>query len=127
MPRNQARWPLWLAGVLFIGVGVLHFVKTDTFVKIMPPYIPWHRAMVLISGAAEIAGGVGLFVPSLRTAASWGLAALLVAVFPANVYMAQDNVQVASFVIPQALLWVRLPLQGVLIWWVIYCGRIKTR
>src|SRR5271157_5884566 len=98
---------LWLTGAIFIGSGSLHFFKTDTFMKIMPPYIPWPRAMVLISGVAEISGGIGLFVPALRVAASWGLVALLIAVFPANIYMAQANVQVASFVIPQALLWAR--------------------
>lgn len=123
MSSNLGRSLLWVTGAFFISTGVLHFVKTDSFQKIVPPYIPWPHAMVLISGVAEIAGGLGLFVPALRTPASWGLVALLIAVFPANVYMALDKVRVASFVIPQALLWARLPVQGLLIWWVVYVTR----
>jgi uncharacterized membrane protein len=109
--------------LLFIGAGALHFINTDLYLKIMPPYIPWHLAMVYISGVAEIAGGVGLLVPILRKSAAWGLVALLIAVFPANVYMAVDHIQATTHPIPQALLWVRLPLQAVMIWLVLYSVR----
>lgn len=113
--------------LLFMIGGVLHFINTNLYLKIMPPYIPWHLAMVYISGVAEIAGGVGLLVPMLRKPAAWGLVALLVAVFPANVYMAMDHIQVTARPIPQALLLARLPLQAVMIWLVLYCAGIGTR
>ncbi len=113
----------FLIAVLFIAGGVFHFINTDLYLKIMPPYIPWHLAMVYISGVAEIAGGVGLLVPILRKSAAWGLVALLIAVFPANVYMAMERVQVTAHPIPQALLWARLPMQAVMIWLVLYSVR----
>ena len=109
--------------ILFMGAGALHFINTDLYLKIMPPYIPWHLAMVYISGVAEIAGGIGLLVPILRKPAAWGLVVLLIAVFPANVYMAVDHIQVTTDPIPQALLWARLPMQAVMIWLVLYSVR----
>jgi uncharacterized membrane protein len=131
---DERRWPVYscelmgsktkrvllaLAAVFYVVAGVFHFVETDGYLKIMPPWIPSHVAMVYISGAAEIAGGIGLLIPGLRRAAAWGLVALLIAVFPANVYMAMNNVQVTSRPIPAVLLWARLPFQGLLIWWVL--------
>jgi uncharacterized membrane protein len=90
-------------------------------VKIVPPFIPAPLAMVYLSGLAEVAGGIGLLIPALRRAAAWGLVALLIAVFPANVYMAIVHVPVAGHPLPEFLLWARLPLQIVLIWWVLWC------
>jgi uncharacterized membrane protein len=116
-----------ITALLFTAAGTLHFINTDLYLKIMPPYVPWHLAMVYLSGVAEIAGGLGLLIPALRKPAAWGLVALLIAVFPANVYMAVDQVQVTNRPIPQALLWARLPMQALMIWWVIYCGRTKTQ
>jgi len=109
------------ASALYVAAGSLHFLKTGTYLKIMPPQIPWPVAMIYMSGAAEIAGGIGLLIPAVRRAAAWGLVALLVAVFPANIYMAMADVQVTMTPIPKALLWARLPLQGLLIWWVLWC------
>ncbi len=80
----------------------------------MPPYIPAHSQMVVISGVAEIVLGMGLLVPATRSIAAWGLILLLVAIFPANVYMATSS-RFQKF--PIWLRWARLPLQGVLIWW----------
>ena len=105
----------------FVGAGVLHFVRPRMFEAIVPRWLPAPRALVLLSGAAEIAGGVGLLVPGLRVAAAWGLAALLVAVFPANVEMARHAERFAS-VAPRWALWARLPLQAVLIAWVLWAG-----
>ena len=121
------KWLRALTAILFLVTGALHFVNTDLYLKIMPPYIPWHPAMVYVSGVAEMAGGIGLLAPTLRRAAGWGLVALLIAVFPANVYMAMDRIQVTAQPIPQALLWARLPLQAVLIWLVMYCAEIGIR
>jgi len=79
--------------------------------------------MVYLSGLGEIAGGIGLLIPALRRAAAWGLVILLVAVFPANVYMAMERVPVTGHPLPALLLWARLPLQAVLIWWVLWCTK----
>ncbi|CAN5385099.1 hypothetical protein BH23GEM4_BH23GEM4_09840 [soil metagenome] len=86
----------------------------------MPPLLPHPRALVALSGAAEIAGGIGVLVPALRCAAGVGLIALLVAVFPANVYMVLRPAE-AGGGIPLWLLWLRLPLQAALIAWVWWC------
>ena len=76
--------------------------------------------MVYISGAAELAGGVGLLLPQLRRTAAYGLVALLVAVFPANLFMAMHPDTSGAEAIPWPLLWIRLPLQAVLIWWLLW-------
>jgi uncharacterized membrane protein len=109
----------WLTAIFFAFAGFLHLVHPAPFVKIVPPWIPAHSAMVLISGLAEIAGGLGLLVPGLRHPAAWGLAALLVAVFPANIYMAMDQLQVTQTPLGPAILWGRLALQPLMIWWVL--------
>jgi uncharacterized membrane protein len=107
-----------LAAILFIGAGSLHFLKPGIYLAIMPPYIPWHPAMVYISGVFEILCGVGLLIPQTQRVAAWGLVALLIAVFPANLYMATD-----MHSIPAALRWGRLPVQLLLIWWVLWCSK----
>lgn len=107
----------------FIGAGFLHFLRPAVYAQIVPPALPWPLALVYVSGAAEIAGGLGVLVPRLRRAAGWGLVALLIAVFPANVAMALGTVHIAGLDVPPLLLWLRLPLQGLLIAWVIWCTR----
>src|SRR5579883_1264856 len=111
----------WLLSVLFIAAGVAHFVRADWYVRSMPPYLPWPYELVLISGVFEILGGVGLLLPQFQRAAAWGLIALLVAVFPANIHMALHPGEFPNF--PPALLWVRLPLQGLLITWAYWFTR----
>jgi uncharacterized membrane protein len=105
----------WLLGALFVAAGVVHFVKPDFYLKMMPPYLPWHRELVFASGVFEIVGGVALLVPRLRRVAAWGLIVLLVAVFPANVHMALNPELFPG--IPAVALWARLPLQLALIAW----------
>jgi uncharacterized membrane protein len=112
-----------VAAVFYIVAGALHFIKPAPYLRIMPPYIPWHAAMVRISGAFEILGGLGLLVPATRRAAAWGLVALLVAVFPANIYMAMHPIEAGAASIAPVLRWGRLPLQLVLICWVLWCTR----
>jgi uncharacterized membrane protein len=123
----ELSWPqriaVVLAAVFYIGAGILHFTTTEFYVKIVPPYVPWHPAMVYISGVCEIAGGVGLLVPLLRRAAACGLVALLIAVFPANVFMATDPLAAGAQSIPPAIAWERLPVQLVFIWWVLWATR----
>ena len=107
-----------LLSLLFVAAGLNHFRSPTLYASIMPPYLPFPLALVYVSGLAEIAGGVGVAAPRTRRAAGWGLLALLLAVFPANVYMATDNVVPPGTQIPSILLWARLPLQFVLMFWV---------
>jgi uncharacterized membrane protein len=103
-----------LVGIGFIASGTLHFTHTRAYEQIMPPYLPRHRESVLVSGAAEIAGGVGILLPPARPLARWWLLALLAAVFPANVNMAVHPEKYRR--IPAWALWLRLPFQGVFGW-----------
>jgi uncharacterized membrane protein len=106
-------------GVLYVVAGVGHFVATRMYEGIMPDYLPAHRALVLVSGAAEIAGGAGVLVasryPTVGRAAAWGIVLLLVCVMPANVWMVQHPERYPG--VPLWAMWVRLPLQLALIWW----------
>ena len=113
---------LWiLAAVLYVGAGILHVRAPAAYLKIMPPYVPWPETMVYLSGIAEIAGGLGLLLPATRRWAAWGLVALLIAVFPANIYMATNHIRIGASPMPEWIAWARLPLQPVLIWWVLWC------
>ena len=103
-----------LLALLFVAAGVWHFVRPAGYLRIMPPALPAPLLLVYLSGAAEIAGGLGLLWPPTRRWAGWGLLALLVAVFPANIYMALIHEQLH---IPAWVAWVRLPLQIPLMWW----------
>ncbi len=107
-----------LISLLFIAGGVNHFRSPALYAEIMPPYLPFPLALVYLSGLAEIAGGVGVLHPKTRRAAGWGLLALLLAIFPANLYMATSKIVPGDYQIPDALLWARLPLQFVLMFWV---------
>ena len=111
----------WLYGLFFIVAGVNHFLNTPFYVSIMPPYLLWPVALVYVSGVAEIGlGGLLLFERWSRLAA-WGLIALLIAVFPANVHMALH-----PELYPWASslgLWLRLFLQGILIAWAYWYSR----
>ena len=116
--RTVARWLglgfifLWFA----IG-GAAHFRYTATEMKIMPPYLPWPHALVIISGVFELLGAAGLLLRQTRRFAGWGLFALTIAVTPANVYMLQRH---DLFDFPLWLLVARLALQAgllALIWW----------
>jgi uncharacterized membrane protein len=118
--------------VVMIAMGVLHFTADHLFVQIMPPFLPWHYALVWISGVFEALLGVGLLLPKYRRLASYGLVALFIAVFPANIYMAVANVQMTD--LPSWLhqpsqlgLWLRLPLQLLFIWWALRAGREDAR
>ncbi|PWN05983.1 DoxX family protein [Rhodohalobacter mucosus] len=101
--------------ILFIAAGLFHFLRPQLFVKIMPPWVPWHRFMVFFSGFLEILFGVMLLVPSTSAIGAWGLIAVLIGVFPANIHMAVNSDQFPE--IPAWLLWLRLPMQLVLIGW----------
>lgn len=105
----------WLFGLLFVLAGAAHFLRPDVYLKILPPYLPWHLELVYLSGFFEILLGVLFLIPRFTVPAAWGLIALLIAVFPANLHMAQNPGLYPG--ISPVLLWLRLPLQGVLIAW----------
>lgn len=96
----------------FIG-GIAHFVFTETEMRIVPPYVPWPRAAVLVSGALELLGAVGLLWRPSRRLAAWGLFALTLAVTPAHIYMLQQPQLFPS--VPYGALVLRLPLQAALL------------
>lgn len=113
---------LYVMGPVYVVAGILHFVVPDLYVQIVPPQLPAPLALVYLSGLAEITLGVGVLHPRTRRVAAWGLVALLVAVFPANVYMATSGVVVegapAFIAEPDPVArWGRLPLQAVLVLW----------
>lgn len=121
--RRRRDYAAWIAAVLYVFAGVSHFLHFAAYLKMVPPYVPWPRAMVYLSGAAEIVGGSALLARRFRPMAAVGLLALLVAVFPANIHMAVDHVQVTSTPIPNWLLWARLPVQLLLVWWLLFVKR----
>ena len=106
-----------LLAILFIVAGSLHFFFPATYLKIVPPSLPAHLAIVYISGAAEILGGLGLLYPPTRQAAAWGLTILLVAVLPANIYMATAHLPAPGIMGQSWAQWLRIPLQLPLIVW----------
>lgn len=103
-----------------IVAGMMHFVNSEFFLKIVPPYLPLHKELVLLSGVCEILLGVLLLVPRYSRLAAWGIIALLIAVFPANVYLYQNQDILPASPIIHLL---RLPLQGVLIIWAYWYTR----
>jgi uncharacterized membrane protein len=117
-PAGAAQGPPWALVAVFGVGGLLHFVVPHVYERIMPPWLPAHRALVLASGAAELLGAVGLLFPAWRVAAGWWLVLVLAAVFPANVYMLTEALGRPTSATARALLWARLPLQPLLMWWV---------
>lgn len=107
MPRSQAAGLLFVFLWFFVG-GIAHFALTDLEMRIVPPFVPWPRAVVLVTGVFELLGAVGLQVPRARAAAGLGLFLLTIAVTPANVYMLQHA---EAFGLPMWALVMRLPLQ----------------
>jgi len=114
----------YLYGLLFILAGLNHFANTELYVGIMPAYLPWPLALVYLSGVAEVVLGALLCFRPCAAWAAWGLIALLIAVFPANLNMALHPERWPS--LPQLGLWLRLPLQGLLIAWAYWYTRRDT-
>jgi uncharacterized membrane protein len=116
-----------LPGPMFVIAGALHFVRPRIYKAIMPDWVPAHDAMVAASGVAEIAGGAGMMVPATRRWAGWWLVATLIGVFPANLHMALHPERYRRIPGGAPALWARLPLQGVLIAWVLGAARDDRR
>src|SRR5262245_1245161 len=106
-----------------VGAGINHFRVPETYLGMMPDALPAHAALVSISGVAEICGGLGLILPATRRLAAWGIIALLIAVFPANLNMAINHLPLGSWPAPAWALWARLPLQLVGIAWAYWFTR----
>jgi uncharacterized membrane protein len=109
----RRRLPLAL---FFLGAGIMHFAKPRAYEATVPDALPLHTEIVYVSGVAEIAGALALLDRRSAPWGGWWLIALLVAVFPANVNMAVNAERFRA--VPEALLWLRLPVQALLIAWV---------
>lgn len=103
--------------IFYLLAGINHFYRPDFYMQMMPPYVPAHAEAVFFSGVAEVLLAIGLLVPRTRALAAWGVIALLIAVFPANVHMAIHQVPVGDPPVSSWLLWLRLPFQAVLVAW----------
>ncbi|HEY1810813.1 MAG TPA: DoxX family membrane protein [Kofleriaceae bacterium] len=113
----------WLLTIFMVGAGVNHFLAPAVYVAMVPAALPAPLLLVQISGVAEILGGLGLILLRTRRLAAWGLIALYVAVFPANLNMAWNHLDLGTQHVAGWLLWARLPLQLVLIAWAAWYAR----
>lgn len=108
----------YLLAVLFLCSGVYHFISPETYLSMMPIYVPYPETANYLSGATEILGGIGVVLPRWQRAAGWGLIVLLVALLPANLHMAMNGWE--SVTLPKWILWLSVPLQFLLMAWVYY-------
>jgi uncharacterized membrane protein len=120
MRRGGSTGPTFSRSVLavfFVVAGISHFLAPLAYLAIMPPYLPWPSQLVAVSGVAEIIGGLGVLWAPTRRWAGWGLIVLLIAVLPANIQALSTGMVIAGYVVPTWMLWLRLPLQFVLLGW----------
>lgn len=117
-------WSQRLLSVFFMTAGLLHFLRPAMYEEIVPDYLPAHRELVLVSGGAEIGGALALIPARTRRAAGFWLTGLLVGVFPANLHMALHADRYPG--LAPALLWARLPLQPLAIWWALRSTRRRA-
>ena len=118
---------LTFVGISYIVAGVPHFTSPEFYLPMMPPYLPAHMELIYISGFFEVVGGLGLLLPATRRYAGWGLIALLVAVFPANIHMLVNEVYIGDMPQEKWLLWARMPFQLVFALGVLWAGEIWPR
>ena len=109
--------------VAIIVVGITHFIVPEQYARIVPPQLPYPFELIYISGFFEILGGIGLVIPFVSVAAAWGLIALYIAVFPANINMAVNSIPIDGIPHIPLLYWARLPFQAVLIAWAYWYTR----
>ena len=125
-PTDRRRRARFVFAAFFTLAGVLHFVVPGSYLAIMPPALPQPLLLVYLSGAAEIIGGIGLLVPATRRVACLWLIVVLVAVLPANFQMLANARARGVSGWAEALLWLRLPFQFVLIWWLWKLRRLRV-
>jgi uncharacterized membrane protein len=125
IPALQTLLRLLLAA-LFLAAGALHLRDPQLFLPIMPPWIPFPLACIIISGLFEIAGGIGLLIPVrvVQLTTGWMLLLLLLAVFPANIYMAAANIKIHGFPAHAWEAWARLPLQPLIMAAIVWVTRL---
>ena len=124
MQGNRSRA---LLAIFFIVAGCLHFIFPDAYMKVMPPWLPAHLTLVLVSGGFEILGGIGVLFKPLRRSAGLGLILLSLAVLPANVQMLLNALADGTATIWLVLLALRLPLQLLLIYWIWRATQARDR
>lgn len=109
---------LWVMAAFYVLAGINHLVQPGVYLPMMPPSLPWHLALVYLSGLAEIGLGVAVLIPAWRKVAAWGLIAMLIAIFPANLHIALHDVPLFGNTEGFGVWnWVRLPFQAVLMAW----------
>ena len=122
LPKRRPRqFALLGLAVFFFLSGVNHFLNPDFYVGIMPPYLPAHLGLVYLSGVFEVLGGVAVLAPGHRATAGWGLVILLLAIFPANLYMALNPESFPDM--SRGALYLRLPVQALFIVWAYWATR----
>ncbi len=111
-------WHLYLMAISYILAGFFHFLKPAIYLRIMPRYLPWHKALVYLSGAAEIGLGVGLCFSATKNWAIYGILLMLAVFLLIHFYMLSSSKAGAG--IPLWALIARIPLQFFLMWWAYY-------
>lgn len=122
------RIPLLVIALFFLIGGIAHFVVIDFFMMAVPDYLGYHKELVIISGVFEILGAIGILFPPTRLLAGYGLIALIVAVYPANINMALHPEEYKN--ISELFLYIRLPFQLLFVWfvwWAISPERLKSK
>ena len=118
----------WVFAVFFFAAGILHFVEIDSFAAIVPSVLPFPKAIVWITGVMELVLAVGLALPKYRKRAGFWLGPYLLAVLPANIYMAMNNIPLGEAVASPTALWIRVALQFPLIALILWAsGNWETR
>ncbi len=113
-----------MLAVFMIGAGIMHFVAPEFFLKMVPPYLPFRSGIVTVSGVCEIVLGLLLLIPLTSRVAAWGIIALLIAVFPANIYLYQNQSLIPA---PPVVHLLRLPFQWVFILWAYWHTRFMDQ
>ena len=111
-------WHFYLMAFMYIILGFFHFIKPKPYLHIMPPYIPFPKSMVFLSGLAEIILGIGLLFSFTKTFSIYGITLMLTIFFTVHIYMLQSKE--ASKGVPEWFLWLRFPIQFLLIWWALF-------
>lgn len=114
----------WLLAAAFLVAGVLHIRSPAPFLAITPAWVPYPATVILLTGVAEVAGAIGLFVPRLRAAAGIGLALYAVCVYPANVNHALNSIAVGGSALGWGYHGPRLAFQPVIVWWALFAGAV---
>ena len=105
-----------ISSIFYVIVGIKHFIEPEYFLSIVPPYLPYHLELVYVSGLFEVLFGILILLPKYRYYGAIGLILLLIAVFPANIYLAQNEIAQEAIGATQEIAMWRLPIQGILIW-----------